>query len=306
MSYTNPFILLELPNPFSPSMITNSFLRMEKKRLMAEFELEEATVIEVGGKEMDKDRVLALFQELEDDSIRQYHLRVFMESGLMEFLEDASLEYFYNGGISKLPAHSDDFLTFIGSHFSTSFNARLHHAYRQKDWEEVELMCKYPLPLSAVHKALCYQDSYRQLHADVTELENYAEDLAAGKIPDGKIQEMGDELMIDTLNHLPEYFRSSRDKYALALESVAISVYNDHQRIHLSVFLLRQALKLNTSAETKDRLQDLLNQILAQNPIAGPIGQITGGFGKKKKKTNWRAWAAAVVILTTILRFLLG
>ena len=225
MSYTNPFILLDLPDPLTPSMITPAFLRQEKKRLMAEFELEEATVIEVGGRELDKDRVLSLFEELETEDLRQHHLRVFMEAGLMEFLEDASLEYFYNGGISQLPAHSDEFLTFIGPHFSRSFNSRLFNAFRQKDWEEVNLMCKHALPLSAVHKASCYQDTYRQLHAEINELEAYAEELHLGKLPDGKVQDIGDELMIDTLNQLPEYFRSSRDKYALALESVAISIY---------------------------------------------------------------------------------
>lgn len=306
MSYTNPFVLLELPDPFSPSMVTNSFLRMEKKRLMAEFELEEATVIEVGGRKMDKDRVLSLFEELEDDQLRQHHLRVFMESGMMEFLEDASLEYFYNGGISKLPAHSDDFLTFVGPYFSYSFNSRLFHAYKQKDWEEVQVMCKHPLPLSAVHKAICYQDTYRQLHADVAELEAYADDLSNGKIPDGQIQEIGDEMRIDTLNQLPEYFRSSREKYALALESVAISVYNDHQRIHLSIFLLRQALKLEVSPETKNRLQDLLNQILQQNPVSGSIGQIAGGFQKKKRRTNWGLWVLAGVAVSYLLKLLLG
>lgn len=306
MSYTNPIILLELPDPFSPTMITHSFLRMEKRRLMAEFELEDATVISIGGREMDKDGVLSLFEELENDDLRQHHLRVFMENGLMEFLEDASLEYFYNEGILKFPAHSDDFLTFIGPYFSASFNARLFNAYRQNDWEEVAIMCKHSLPLSAIHKAICYQDTYRQLHADVAELEGYADELSGGKAPDGRIQEIGDEMMIDTLNHLPEYFRSSREKYALALESVAISIYNDHQRIHLSIFLLRQALKLKVSVETRDRLQDLLNQILEQNPIAGPIGEIAGGFQKKKNKTNWGMWVVAGVVVSYLLKLLLG
>jgi len=306
MKYTNPIVLLDLPDPFSPSIITPSFLRQEKKRLLAEFELEEATVIEVGDREMDKDGVLSLFEELENDELRQHHLRIFMEPGLMEFLEDASLEYFYNGGISKLPAHSDEFLTFIGPYFAQSFNARLFNAFRQKDFEEVEAMCRYSLPLSAIHKAVGYQDTYRQLHADIKDLENYAEDLQQGHQPDGRIQEFGDELMIDTLNKLPEYFKSSLDSYALGLESLAINIYNDHQRVQLSIFLLRQALKLNISPDTRLRLQDLLNQILEQNPVAGPMSELAGSLGKSKKGNRWKVWLTAGILVTLLLKVILG
>ncbi|MEO0898233.1 MAG: hypothetical protein AAFY71_17610 [Bacteroidota bacterium] len=307
MNYINPLIILDLPDPFSPKMIDAAFVKMEKRRLMSEFELEGTTSIDIEGREFDKDTVLKLLDELSDDQLREFHLRIFTEPGLIEFLEDASLEYFFNGGIQKLAAHSEDFLKYVGPFFAQSYNHRLLNAYKHKDDEEIEAMCKYPLPLPAIHKALCYQDTYRSLHADVNEMEAYADGLENGNLPDGKIQDFGDEMRIESLNALPDYFKSSRDRYALALELIALSLYNDHQRVHLSVFLLRQALKLELSSDTESRVKHLLDQILEKNPLAaGLSGMADAMGGKTKKKDNVWLWIGAGTVMSFVLWMLFG
>lgn len=300
MPYLNPYALLNVP-PLADSEAETAWLRQEKKRLLAEYELRDSPVLTLGGQELDKSGLLTLFAQLEDPERRAWHRVVHDWPAMEAFLTQASLDLYYTGDIATLAAKPEAFRAFIAPYFADAYNQRLYHAYRQRDAEETGVMCQPALPLPATHQAACYRDTFRHLHQQVQELEALAQRIGAGTEPGGDIQEACDEWLIDTLNQLPAYFQHSRDRYALALESLAIAVHNTHRRVQLSLFILRQGLKLQIGTEAEGRLRHLLDQLVEMAPAEAILEHLTGSG--KRRHTGW--WIAAGLGTLVLLAWLL-
>ncbi|MDX2250169.1 MAG: hypothetical protein SF052_25525 [Bacteroidia bacterium] len=291
MQYINPFSLLNLdPAKFSQGL-DQAKLKREKKRLLAEFELHNTPTLEIHGKQVSKSDVLRVFDMLAIDSEFAHHLRVFQNPGLLAFLEEASLDYFYSGDIALLSTLPADFLGFIGPYFAEQYNRRLFHAFRQKDWEEMKVICTHPIGIPITFFANAYKDTYRHIHTRVTEIEQLSQKIAEGEAPDGRVQEICDELLLTSINHLPDYFATVRDKYGQALEVLALAVFNTHRRGQLGMFILRQGLKLDVTTGTRDRLQYVLDQLLKLAPTESLFESFTGG-GKKEEDNSTFWWIA--------------
>ena len=292
MKYLNPFALLELSaDPEISDADFSIWLKRAKKAALAEFELQDEVEISLHGVNVDRETVLRMVEELDKPESRDFHRFVSKNPSLEAFLSEASLELFYEGDTSLLAGQSKAFLEWMAPYFSTQYNIRLVHALKQKDHEEIEAMCAAPLYVPAAYQAAAYQDSYRYLHAQVEDIEALTQEIASGTAPDGRVQEYCDEMLIDALNVLPAYFAGVRDRYGLALESLAIEVHNTHQRAQLGIFILNQGLKLEVSEETRRRLQHILEQLKAIAPMDNIWESFTGGSAsKEKKKSMW--WVA--------------
>lgn len=70
-------------------------LKKRKKELLLKFDLTDAVTIYLKGKEYDKATVLGLFDELENNT--WFHLKVFWNKDLLNFLEKGDLSFFKNG-----------------------------------------------------------------------------------------------------------------------------------------------------------------------------------------------------------------
>lgn len=298
MEYINPFTRLNLHlAEFTPEN-QKELLKQEKKRLLAEFELHNTHTIELGGKMLDKASVLNLLEELEDPELAQLHKRIFQQPSLLSFLEDSTLDYFFNGDVALLSSETNQFQQYIGPYFSEQYNKRLFHAFRQLDWEEVKMMCAHPLAIPTEFHAACYKDTYRDIHTKSREISQLAERVAEGQAPGAEVQEVCDEMLILTLNHLPEYFGGSRDKYGLALEELAIAVHNAHRRVKLGIYILRQGLKLDISQGTTARLTHILDQLKELAPAESFIESWTSETsGKEKNKSWWFVVGGAAMVL---------
>ncbi len=295
MAYINPIELLDLgeTQDLSPTLI-----KREKKRLLAEFELNDAVEIEVGNQSLDKARLIQLFEELENEELRAFHLKIYQHQSLHRFLAEANLDLFYDQQIHALQGQTADFLQFLAPHFAKPFNQRLLNAIRQKDLDETRVLCQVPLPIPVAYQAACFQNSYRYLHEQINEIDALSQRMEEGEAPSGKIQEVCDEMLIDLLNLLPAYFDGVRDRYGLALESLALQVQNSHQRVQLSIFIIKQGLKLRTSPDTERRLQYVLDQLQKLAPLETFMETLTGGSSGKKKKGQywWYALGVGAVI----------
>ena len=133
MRYINPLSLLDLPDGSSVETITPSFLRQQKRRLLAEFDLASETTIQVSGHELDKATMLKLFDEQAEEELQQVHWKIQRLPELEAFLEEASLTYFYKGHIRELEGESRELLTYIGPYFAHSYNQRLLNSFKQRD-----------------------------------------------------------------------------------------------------------------------------------------------------------------------------
>lgn len=290
MQYINPLALLGLDPEEALQGISSARLKREKKKLMAEFELNEASNIELRGISLNKNQVLDLFDQLVDPKIIEHHAKVLSKLSLLAFLEESSLDYFYSGDISMLSAQSESFLKFIAPYFAFQYNKRLLHAFKQRDWEEIQTMSTHPLPIPSKFFAQTYKDTFHLIHTHIKEIEDTTFKIEKGSLPDGKMQEYCDEMYIAAMNRLPDYFAGSRDRYALALENLAISVHNVHKRPKLAVFILKQGLKMHLGEDARSALMHVLHQLEAQDPVAG----IFDMFGTKdKEKDSSVPWLVA-------------
>ena len=89
MTYHNPLSI------FSDSQLQQIYdgnLKAVKKELMLQFQLEESVTINLNGKELDKNGVIKLLEEIERDL--GLHAEIFKNKDLLRFLEDGNLKLF--------------------------------------------------------------------------------------------------------------------------------------------------------------------------------------------------------------------
>ena len=304
MQYFNPFLRLGIdPESFSPET-AHLWLKQEKKRLMAEFELQDSSVIDIEGQELDKATVLSLFEQLEEPDQLVAHLEVLDHPSLLCFLEEAMLDLFYQGDTPLLAAQPLAFRQFIAPYFATQFNKRLFHALRQRDWEEIAAMCAHPLVIPQTYHAACYKDSYRFLHGKVEEVEELAAAISAGTEPGPEVEATCDELFLRSLNRLPDYFSTVRDKYAIALETLALAVHNKHRSIKLGIFILQQGLKLKLSQETISRLTHILDQLKQMAPTGSFLENLLGEGEESERTWTWMVIGGVAASAWLLFKFL--
>ncbi len=298
MAYVNPFDLLDAP--FQPPLDA-SRLKRERKRLMAEFDLSQEVEISIGGHHLDRASVIRLFDELENHQTQDFHYQVHQDAALSGFLGEATLDLFYDGGVGQLANREEEFLRWIAPFFAESFNKRLVNAVKQSDLEETRVLCQAPLPIPAAYQAACFQDSYRYLHEQIKEVDALTKSIDKGGAPTGKVQEVCDEMLIDLLNLLPTYFDGVRDRYGLALEALALSVQNQHQRVQLSILIVKQGLKLRISDDTRSRLQYILDQLMKLAPMEGIIETLTSDSPDSKNRRKQLIWWAVGIGTAIVL-----
>ena len=217
-------------------------------------------------------------------------------------MEDGSLGYYQQKQRPDFNEEGEGFAEFVAPYFAGQYNRLLLKAFKQKNWEQIELLVSGSFPLPGKYQVEAYKDTLQYIHSQVIEIEGLAAEIAGGNQPDGRVQEICDEFLISSLNELPEYFAGVRDRYGLSLEALALAVHNTHQRIDLGILILRQGLKLKISDNTHDRLKYVLDQLLKMAPAESIFDAFTGS-GKKKNTNVW--WIAIGVGAAIILFFLM-
>jgi hypothetical protein len=75
------------------SSLSEDRLRRIRKEVMLQFELSDATTIQVNGRTYDRTAVLQAFEQLEEDF--QHHLFLFQDKALLRFIEGEDISLFY-------------------------------------------------------------------------------------------------------------------------------------------------------------------------------------------------------------------
>lgn len=265
MSYSNPFIRLGLSvDQWSDATVTE--IRKKRKEFLAELEASSGNYLHIHGDVLGKHDLIQLFDDLENEEIRQHHVTVARSASLHDFLHSCRLDYFYEGDISMLAGESDEFLAWVAPRFTYSYNLRLTNAFQQKDTDELQVLCTHPLPFSPERLTAAYKGTYQLTHEHRESILSENDRLAQGGSPDGSIYELTEEWFISSLNILPEYFQPMRDAIAGALEQLALTLFRRHERSKLSLLVIRQALKLDMSPTQREALKDFQRSLFDIHP----------------------------------------
>ena len=260
MQYYSPFHLIPT-DLIQGNLLDKKALKKAKKRLLAEFELLGTTTILLKEREVDKNTVLKIFEQLESDRQAKYHLRLYQEPDLLDFLENGNIKVFQDVDRLEILFLEHDFFKFIEPYFIERYNIALYQAIRTEDIDLVEQICDISGVPDISQESTAYQKTYRYFKGRIRDLHEIRVRTRKEHIPDKEILPFVSFNQIDLWNSLPDYFESPRNEYALELEDLALHLHNSHRRSTLAVFALEQGMALDISEETRSRLDYLWKQI---------------------------------------------
>lgn len=302
MTYRNPITTLGLPTNLLPSSFE---LHRIKKRLLAEFEIQEAARIDFNGESFDRQEVLALLDSLKQAEVWSYHIRIAKQPRLLAFLTTGELELFRDQHLlEELAKRAKDeefkgFWQFLAPYFATQFDEQLHAALRYQAAGTAQTLLSKPLPLSEAFLSSAYRKAYRFLRQEVLDLEELS-DSYYRFIKERRLEKqyLGEE-KIKTLNLLPNYFASLRSEYALKFEDISYKLYQDLRQYRLGRRLIQKALQIEVSEAAQIRLNYLAKQMGRNSWRRSPVD-----FGAKKSTNKWTSLIIGLLIVFLLLRIL--
>jgi hypothetical protein len=305
MSYTSPFklpFLSELNSSFDPQS-----LRLVKRKLLAEFELNNNNNLSFNGKSYSKNDILTILEQLEEDSKSSYHFFIFQHKELLAFLETGTVPAGFEF-INSSYFHTQEFIDFIAPYFTEVYSNALVEAVKNNNYQRVELLKHFEEAVGRMSMDDCYRKTYRlisQLTNDITEA---AERMKISKYFHSSYDNFLHGSRIKTFNALPEYFQEVIDDYLYAIITLYVSTVNNASNVDKAVQLIDSALQVNCGYTIKEELlkrkTEIANfRISSTQRTSSPTPTSTdsdsgSGFGK--------GVYAVIVIIVIFLRIILA
>ena len=135
------------PLSFLPAGTLTSFnsreLKLAKNKMLAEFELTGSTSIPIGGKEMTRNDVLKMFDQLGQAGDLEYHSLVAADPVLLHFLEHQEIEPGEKFSIPDAQL-TPEFIEWLSPYFSWAFKKATLRIFRDVKPEEFETLVINP------------------------------------------------------------------------------------------------------------------------------------------------------------------
>lgn len=277
------------PISFLPAGATGNLtardLKLARQKLMAEFELSGSASVMIGGKEMTRNDVIQMFDELEQADDLGYHTVVASDPVLLKFLEQGALSAGDKFAILNeqiTPA----FVEWISPCFAWAFSKAVLQMFRDVRPEEFETLVVQPTlmtpndELDAWHKLDLYLDN--KVH-EFIELNNKK------YFPPHQQKQFTEYNMVWLVCNLPvDHFQKFINEYAFQMMRLAITVFNKGQRNH-AFDLLTWAQSLKVSA-------DIRSKLVAKEK------EMNGLISKSKNSETWHVIRIILFILFVVTR----
>lgn len=216
MPYLNPYHLLEIDPALDPELVPGQVKRA-KRRVLARFELEGKVTLPFGMYEFDKAQILAATDDLSDPEKAKMHRIIYGQKELYRFLSDGFI-----GGLEKLPnARRDgnlEFWVFLSPHIRDAIRKMLADSLAQERFRQALLLVKrqdllLPEDLEKAYQPLryFYQEAYDALPKLVPGHRNFHR----------WIHRLGNRLLVECYNFLPDPLREQRDHFGHFMVSFA-------------------------------------------------------------------------------------
>ncbi len=253
MTYISPFHLLGLG---TDAALDKSTLNLAKKKILAELELSSSQTIVLAEQEMTKNDVLQFFDVLGKTKNLEYHQAIAQDSALLSFLEKGTIEE-YASFLQQAIYNDSDFIEFVSPYFSEKYSAAIIKALRESNNKHLrQYLSLNPILLSPSDKYDTWGQVESFLTGEIKEIDTTTEQVETiGVKIREEIMHFYDYQFLACLNHLPEDFASTRDRYARALYSLATVQWNNNAHQNAAE-IVKEAMLLNTYPETKTILKD--------------------------------------------------
>ncbi len=252
---------------------------MARKKCLAELELSEDQTITINGKTLEKQDIIAVFDELNNEIVFAYHLAIFKDETLLAFLEEGELKKgkFWNDNLLY-----DDpyFISFISPYFAEAYDRLISLLIRQAAQDMApagfDQQYKNAAPaiyrtlrrnkqmLFPVHREQAFAYAHRffiekknellLLHHRIAE-ETYAEEDVKAE----HISQWCSDQAILLLNELPEDFNSVRHALASELNNLCVTC-NEQIKLRIAYTVI---LKADIVEIDDDSLKEIIKRNIA-------------------------------------------
>ena len=256
--YLNPFELLVGRNyDYDIDAYDAKQIQKLKRHLIQEIELEDGALHYVEGLAIDKSRAIGLCEELNDETLKNYHWLVFSEPNLLDFLTRGGIRHFlcledYKplDLLEELDREESGFRKWLSLPFARQYELVLMRALQNKRLQLVESLFDGRRWILREHEERCFEGARRQVSQILVHLKQAEEQAKEVKPTISQITTtLNDEGLISIINLLPEPFRDLQSEAVSLIRQIAITAVNEHGDTDLSKKILTLSRKFSFKSE---------------------------------------------------------
>lgn len=211
------------------------------------------------GSTLPKEAVLELLSDLSDDTSRSYHVKIFKNKKLLNFLEYGHLNYF-RVQPSEDTKKEEGFYQFIAPYFADQYSETLIQVIKTQDTETLKLLLESNLPIVADFQDQCYHHANCYVQDTINTLKSLQKDVQIEQLSERQLMAYLPNKTIELYNMLPDYFLVARNLIGNEVYQAAQVMAQRFGRNDSATILIRQGLKLHLDTTVRENLQSLLNQ----------------------------------------------
>lgn len=245
-SYISPFELLQINNVTAAEAIDAKAIKKAKDRLNVELELNDGKVGWLGDYPLGRARAISVIDELDDDANRYYHVEIFRNKPLLNFLTRGEIQHFLYSD-DYFPCDTEEVLhqepgfhKFLSEPFARQYNRVLSRAIEQQRLAVVEVLLDGRRWVEPEDTDLCFEGACKRIENVVEAMRFKAAEGCSHKVSLREMQDFLRERSLPELfNLLPSHFARYQGDIVAEIRNLAISCFNQHGDPVLSKGVLR-------------------------------------------------------------------
>ena len=225
MRYLSP---ASLPDSPLINLSDKKSLQLQKKKLLAELELNATGEIKINDRTLSKNDILQYFETLEDETILRYHETVSKDKPLTAFLENSRLPD--DASFAQSSLYGDPgFLQWISPYFYTAFTEYVKYCLQNNDESGLRNLLQNPLLLIDYDRERAWIEIGQVLENNIARLDGYQEQANRKKRkPDiAGVSALTSDTLTRMILLLPkDQFARVRDNYSFTVMQLSILLFN--------------------------------------------------------------------------------
>jgi hypothetical protein len=287
MRYLSPAFLFgaSLQPPYDKKAV-----QRERKKLLADLELSGTEGLELNGRYLNKNEIIDYFEELQKETVSDYHAAIAEDPVLFTFLQDGKIyewTWFKDAAIYNDPG----FIGWLSPYFYTAFTDYVAACFENTDATAMNNLLRNQLLATEEDKERCWTSIANILNKNIALFDHYHGRGALHRPKPMRIDNLTAYLghgYIEVIKQLPDNrFAQLKNNYAFSIQHPAISAFNrDGDMRAVTITWLKDAQDLAVSEEIQATIGaklDELNQLLRRG-------------GKRSTKPWNYVWIAFVLI----------
>ena len=200
--------------------------RRAKKNILAEIELSGSFSITIKGQELNKSDCLKIIDELDNKDKKDFHLFIFQNKALNNFLSKGDLSFFQNYKVESI-YNLGDSIDFISPYFAQQYEKALSKNFKKQQLSNVKHLLSVKPIVNKSHIDECYKSTYSVVKEIENEIIQTTKEIEDNKSPhiNNEFQDLPEvirtKVNIELLNLLPSYFQSLRNQLAQSIRFLA-------------------------------------------------------------------------------------